>query len=87
MRKLLGETTISGRGVINLPAKLLRATGWRAGDRLFIELLGDEMVVLFKRPDAIADAFAGRLTHLFPDPEETRRFLREERASWADLDP
>lgn len=82
MRKLLGEVTISGRGVVNLPARALRSTGWQRGDRLFVELLDDEVVILIKRPTDIADAFAGKLTDLFPDPEDTRRFLAEERASW-----
>ena len=87
MRALLGEITVSGRGVVNLPARALKRTGWQSGDRLFVEVVDNEMVVLFKRPAAMADAFAGRLTHLFPDPEDTRRFLREERASWANEDP
>lgn len=82
MQQLLGEVTISGRGVVNLPARALRTTGWKAGDRLFVELLGKDVMVLMKRPAGIADAFAGRLTHLYPDPEDTRRFLAEERASW-----
>ncbi len=82
MRQLLGEVTISGRGVVNLPARALRSTGWQRGDRLFVELVDDDVVILFRRPEQIADAFAGRLTHLFPDPDETRRFLAEERASW-----
>ena len=86
MRQLLGEVTVSGRGAIQLPARALRGTGWKRGDRLFVELVDDELVVLFRRPEQIADAFAGRLTHLFPDPVETRRFLAEERASWADSD-
>ena len=83
VQELLGETTISGRGVINLPARALRTTGWKRGDRLFVELLGEDMVVLVRRPEDIAEAFAGKLTHLYPDPEDTRRFLAEERASWA----
>lgn len=86
MRSLLGEVTISGRGVVNLPARALRRTGWRAGDRLFLELVDDQVMILSRRPEQIAEAFAGRLTHLFPDPEDTRRFLAEERASWVDLD-
>ena len=60
----------------------MRSIGWKRGDRLFLEVLGDDMLVLVKRPPEIADAFAGRLTHLFPDPEDTRNFLAEERASW-----
>jgi bifunctional DNA-binding transcriptional regulator/antitoxin component of YhaV-PrlF toxin-antitoxin module len=79
-----GEATISGRGVVNLPAQVMRRTGWKRGDRLFVELLGDDVVVLVRKPEDIAEAFAGRLTHLFPDPEDTRRILAEERASWAE---
>jgi hypothetical protein len=81
MRTILGEITLSGRGVVNLPAKALKSTGWQSGDLLFVEIVDNEMVVLFKRPVELADGFAGRLTRLFPDPEDTRLFLREERAS------
>lgn len=79
---MLGEVTISGRGVVNLPARALRRTGWHAGDRLIIEVVDDTMMILFKRPEAIVDAIAAGLTYLFPDPEDTRQFLREEQASW-----
>ena len=84
MRAMLGEVTISGRGVVNLPARALRSTGWQKGDRLLVELVDDDLIILSKRPEKIAEALAGRLTHLFPDPEDTRRFLAEERASWGD---
>lgn len=87
MRSLVGEATITGRGAVNLPARALRSTGWKRGDRLFVELIDDEVVILSKRPEQIADAFAGKLTHLFPDPDDTRRFLAEERASWGDVAP
>jgi bifunctional DNA-binding transcriptional regulator/antitoxin component of YhaV-PrlF toxin-antitoxin module len=86
VRTLVGEVTISGRGVVNLPARALRRTGWQRGDRLFVELVDDDLLILSKRPERIADAFAGRLTHLFPDPEDTRRFLAEERASWSNAE-
>ena len=87
MRDLIGEATITGRGAVNLPARALRSTGWKRGDRLFVEILDDEVVILSRRPEDIADAFAGKLTHLFPDPDDTRRFLAEERASWGDVVP
>ena len=35
---------------------------------------------------SIVDFYAGRLTHLYPDPEDTRRFLEEGRASWDEFD-
>lgn len=82
MQALMGDVTISGRGVVNLPARALRTTGWKAGDHLFVMLLDNEMLVLFKRPEDIADFFAGRFAHLYPDPEDNRRFLRELRAGW-----
>lgn len=82
MRKMLGEVTISGRGVVNLPAQALRETGWTRGDRLYVEVVDNQIVVLLRRPQDIAEAFAGKLTHLFPDPEDNRRFLRDERAGW-----
>ena len=87
MRDLVGEATITGRGAVNLPARALRHTGWKRGDRLFVEIVDDEVIILSRRPEQIADAFAGNLTHLFPDPEDTRRFLAEERASWGDVAP
>ena len=87
MRDLVGEATITGRGAVNLPARALRGTGWKRGDRLFVELVDDEVVILSRRPEQIADAFAGKLTHLFPDPEDTRRFLAEERGSWNEVAP
>jgi bifunctional DNA-binding transcriptional regulator/antitoxin component of YhaV-PrlF toxin-antitoxin module len=82
VQEWIGEVTIGGRGVVNLPAKALRTTGWKRGDKLFVESLGKDMVILMKRPEDFADALAGRLTHLFPDPEDARRFLAGERASW-----
>lgn len=87
MRALVGQATIGGRGVVNLPARALRSAGWRAGDRLIVELVDDQMLVLFKKPDSMADFYAGRFTHLFPDPEDTRRFLAQERASWGGPEP
>lgn len=86
MRKLAGEVTIAGRGVINLPARVLQSTGWAAGDHLYLEVLDDELIILSRKPAQLADALAGRLTHLFPDPEDTRRFLQEERASWGEAE-
>jgi len=34
----------------------------------------------------IVDFFAECLTHLYPNPDDTRRFLDEERASWDEFD-
>ena len=81
-----GEVKISPRGAVNLPAKVLREIGWQHGDRLFVEVLDDERILLSRKPASLADALAGRLGHLFPSPEENRRFLDEERASWDEFD-
>ena len=81
-----GEAKISGRGAVNLPAKVLRQVGWHHGDELWLTIEDDERIVLSRKPESIADALAGRLGHLFPSPEENRQFLDEERASWEELD-
>jgi antitoxin component of MazEF toxin-antitoxin module len=81
-----GETKISPRGAVSLPAKLLREIGWQHGDRVFLELLDDDVVLLTRKPGSLAEALAGRLTHLFPGGDDTRRFLDEERADWEAFD-
>jgi AbrB family looped-hinge helix DNA binding protein len=80
--ELAGEVKISARGAVNLPAKLLRELGWNHGDHVLIDVDAEDRVVLTRKPASLADALAGRLTHLFPGGEDTRRFLDEERASW-----
>jgi AbrB family looped-hinge helix DNA binding protein len=82
----VAEVTISPRGAVNLPAKVLRALGWQHGDDLWVTIADGDRIVLSRKPESIADALAGRLGHLFPSPEENRRFLDEERASWEEID-
>lgn len=84
--QLAGEAKISARGAVNLPAQVLREVGWKHGDRVWIEIVRDDQIVLTKKPEDIVEFFAGCLTHLYPDPEDTRRFLDEERASWEEFD-
>jgi bifunctional DNA-binding transcriptional regulator/antitoxin component of YhaV-PrlF toxin-antitoxin module len=81
-----GEVKISGRGAVNLPARTLREVGWKHGDQLFVDIVDGNRIVLSRRPEDIVEYFAGCLTHLYPDPEDTRRFLEEERASWDEFD-
>jgi AbrB family looped-hinge helix DNA binding protein len=81
-----GEAKISARGAVNLPAKVLREIGWKYGDHVVVDIIDDEQIVLTRKPESLADALAGRLGHLFPSPEENRRFLDEERASWDERD-
>ena len=80
-----GEVTIGTRGDVSLSDDVLRAVGWKSGDRLWATIYGDQ-IVLMKRPDDIVEYFAGCLTHLYPDPEDTRRFLDELRADWDELE-
>lgn len=80
------EAKISPRGAVNLPARVLREVGWQHGDDLFIDVLDDDRILLSRKPESLAEALAGRLTHLFPGGEDTRRFLDEERASWMEFE-
>jgi bifunctional DNA-binding transcriptional regulator/antitoxin component of YhaV-PrlF toxin-antitoxin module len=84
--QVAGEAKISPRGAVSLPARLLRDIGWKHGDSLFIEVLDEDFVLLSRKPASLAKALAGRLTHLFPGGDDTRRFLDEERAGWEEFD-
>lgn len=77
-----GETTITGKNQVSLPAQAVRTLGWTRGDRLVVEVLGENMVVLIKRPQHWTDELAGRLTGVFGTHEETLRHLERERLSW-----
>ena len=79
---LLGETTITKRNQVNLPAKATRRLRWAQGDRLLVEVLGEDMIVLMKRPESFTEAFAGKLTDVFGASEENQRWLAEERRGW-----
>lgn len=79
---VVGETTITGRNQVSLPARGMRELGWNRGDRLVVQILDDDTLVLVRRPERWAEAFAGRLGHVFGDHEDTIRWLEGERASW-----
>lgn len=78
----VGETTITGKNQISLPAQGLRELGWGKGDRLMVQILGDNMLVLMRRPESWADAFSGKMGDVFGDHEDTMRYLDEERQGW-----
>ncbi len=80
--RIAGETTITGRNQVSLPSKSMRDLGWQRGDRIIVETLGDDIIVLMRRPTRWADAFAGRLTDVFGTHEETLRWIYEERENW-----
>ena len=80
--KTMGETTITSRNQISLPSKGARGLGWRKGMKLLVKVLDDDTILLMRKPDSYAEAYAGRLGHVFVEPEENRRYLDELRADW-----
>lgn len=78
------ETQVGPEGEVSLPEELLRELGWQPGDRLWVTVVDDDQVILMKRPESVADFFAGAFTDLYPDPEDTRRFLDEGRGYGTD---
>jgi AbrB family looped-hinge helix DNA binding protein len=82
--ELAGEATLTAKNQISLPAKRMRELGWKKGDRVIVESLGEDMLILVRRPDRWTDAFAGRLTHVFGSHEENIEFVESERASWSE---
>jgi bifunctional DNA-binding transcriptional regulator/antitoxin component of YhaV-PrlF toxin-antitoxin module len=78
----VGETTLTGRNQVSLPAAGLRRLGWQRGDHLLVDVLGDDMLVLMRRPSSWTEAFAGRLGAIFGTQDENLRYLREEQQSW-----
>jgi len=83
----VGETIITGKNQVSLPAQGVRSLGWERGDRLVVQLLGDDVMILRRRPAKWAEAYAGKLGHVFGTHEENLRFLEEERASWESETP
>ncbi len=79
---LIGETTLTGKNQVSLPAQGIRALGWERGDTLIVETVGDEAILLLRRPRSWTEFFAGRLSDVFGDHEENLRWLRGERSTW-----
>ena len=79
---IVGETTITGRNQVSLPAKGMRELGWSRGDRLLVEVFGEDILVLVRRPERWTEAFSGRLAGVYGTHEENIRWLEEERAGW-----
>lgn len=78
----VGQTTITGKNQISLPASGLRRLGWRRGDRLLIQVLNEDMLVIIRRPDKWTEQFAGQLGHVFGSHEENLSWLDNERREW-----
>jgi hypothetical protein len=81
--RTVGETTLTGKNQISLPASGVRQLGWERGDRLFVRVLGDDAMLLTRRPSSLTDYYAGRVAGAFGSThEEIIRYIAEERASW-----
>jgi len=70
---------ISPQGEISFSEQMLQALGWKQGDKLYIDVVDGRAVMLSKRPRNVAARYAGAFTDLYPDPDDTRRFLDEGR--------
>ena len=79
---LAGETTITGKNQVSLPTAGLRQLGWQRGDHLLVSVLGDDVLILIRRPQSWTDAFAGGLDNVFGTHEDNLNYLREEQRSW-----
>lgn len=77
-----GETTITGKNQISLPAEAVRRLGWQKGDRLLVSVQHGELVVLMRRPADWAGELAGRFSDIFGAHDENLRYLEEERRGW-----
>ena len=77
----IGETTITGKNQISVPARAMRELGGQRGDRIVVKIFGDD-ILLMRRPEDWAEAFSGRMGDVFGDHEDTLRYLDEERRSW-----
>lgn len=84
MINLVGETTLTGKNQVSLPAQGVRELGWERGDSLLVETIGGEMMILLRRPTNWTEFFAGRLSHVFGDHEENLAWLVDERRSWSE---
>ncbi len=81
----VGETRITGRNQVSLPAQGVRELGWQRGDRLTAEVIGENMLLLMRRPrtaEEWVEMFSGKMGDVFGDHDDTLRFLDELRAGW-----
>ena len=82
--RAVGEATLSGKNQVSLPALGIRLLGWQRGDRLIVETIGDDMMVLVRRPADWVEAYAGKLTDVFGTHDENLAFIQGERQSWGE---
>ena len=84
--EIAGMAKVSESGEVRLPKVVLDELGWKPDDSLLVTVVdGDRPVVSHRSKDIVAH-FAGALTHLYPDPEDTRRFFDEGRGYYDESD-
>ncbi|HZO27184.1 MAG TPA: AbrB/MazE/SpoVT family DNA-binding domain-containing protein [Chloroflexota bacterium] len=81
------EITITSKNQVSLPAASLKELGWQRGDKLIVNVLDNDTLVLKRRPESWTDYYSGKMGHVWGDHEDTLRYLDEERASWNERFP
>ena len=75
-------STVSGKNQITLPVNLTRQLGIQPGDKLAIEIIGGELVII-PQPDSWVQYFQGSMKGTYgQSKEQADRLIAEERASW-----
>ena len=75
-------STVSGKNQITLPVNLTRQLGIQPGDKLTIEIIGGELVII-PQPDSWVQYFQGSMKGTYGQSrEQADRLIAEERASW-----
>jgi hypothetical protein len=77
--RVAGLAKIAESQKVRLPDVVIDEVGWKPGDTVLVEVIDGDRVILSRRSADIVDLFAGALTDLYPDPDDTRRFLDEGR--------
>ena len=81
----VGETTITGKNQVSLPAEGVRKLGWKRGDRLIVEIFDEDTLLLRRLPrtaEEWVEKYSGKLGHVFGNHEDTLRHLDELQAGW-----
>ena len=59
------EGIVANETEVSLPADILAQLGWEAGTKLVVNVVDKDTMILARRPENWADAFAGKLTGIF----------------------
>lgn len=74
--------TVSSKNQITLPVSITRQLGIQAGDKVAIEVIGREIIIV-PEPDSWVQHFKGSMRGIYTQGGQTvQRYVAEERASW-----